>query len=348
MKSLLGFTGDLVIGTQKDAMALSHLLEQIPATWHLIINFEGTLHDESDALTPSRSKLLLTSPLQLFQTLNKQSLLAACTANNHIGDFGNSTAQFTNIELSKCFPTFGSGFEADQFHLLTCLHNGVRIGLASYCAAEVDDSMKFCSKSFIGPRLLTREQGLADAKQLNKTSEHSIAIVHWGDEFFHYPKPEQVVFGRFLVDAGFRVVIGGHAHTVQGYERYKEGYIFYGLGNFFFPNYDTTVSGKRFTLNWPARSRWTIVPLFQVSHTEMLLQAVEFVVTGGGLPQVSAKPRLLRRLHRISSPFGSPQYARAIQVRRTIEKIMIRCGRFAVRENKWKAIRRKLTGGLLR
>jgi hypothetical protein len=346
MDSLLGFTGDLVIGTQKDARSLSHLLEQIPATWHLIVNFEGTLHDDSQALTPSRPKLLITSPLQLFQKLDKRALLAACTANNHIGDFGNSTARFTNSELSKCFPTFGSGLEADQFHLLTCHHNGVRIGLASYCGAEVDDSMKFCSKSFVGPRLLTREQAVADAEHLSKTSEHSIALVHWGDEFFHYPKPEQVLFGRFLVDAGFRIVVGGHAHAVQGYERYKGGYIFYGLGNFFFPDYATTVCGQRFTLNWPARSRWSIVPLFQVTHTEMLLHAIECVVIRGGLPQVSANRRFLRRLRRLSNPLNSAHYARSIEMRRAIEKVRIRCARFAVRDDKWQVIRRKLTGGL--
>jgi poly-gamma-glutamate synthesis protein (capsule biosynthesis protein) len=38
------------------------------------------------------------------------------------------------------------------------------------------------------------------------------------------------------------MVIGGHSHCIQGGEKYKKGYIIYGLGNFFIP-WHTFING---------------------------------------------------------------------------------------------------------
>jgi poly-gamma-glutamate synthesis protein (capsule biosynthesis protein) len=52
-------------------------------------------------------------------------------------------------------------------------------------------------------------------------------------------------FSQALIDAGAAVVAGCHAHCVQGGEQYKDGYIVYGLGNFFLPNH-VFANGKLF------------------------------------------------------------------------------------------------------
>ena len=46
----------------------------------------------------------------------------------------------------------------------------------------------------------------------------------------HDPKK----IGRLAIDSGADLVIGNHPHVVQGYEKYKDKYIFYALGNFIF------------------------------------------------------------------------------------------------------------------
>ena len=43
--------------------------------------------------------------------------------------------------------------------------------------------------------------------------------------------------GRAAIDAGAAAVIGHHPHVLQGVERYKNGVIFYSLGNFAFGTY---------------------------------------------------------------------------------------------------------------
>lgn len=63
---------------------------------------------------------------------------------------------------------------------------------------------------------------------------YKIVYVHWGNEFINYPSSAQKRFAHWLIDAGFDMVVGMHPHILQGYEVYKEKYIFYSIGNFVF------------------------------------------------------------------------------------------------------------------
>ncbi len=58
-----------------------------------------------------------------------------------------------------------------------------------------------------------------------------IVFVHWGYEFINYPNIEQKALAHFMIDNGADLIIGMHPHVAQGYEVYKDKYIFYSLGN---------------------------------------------------------------------------------------------------------------------
>lgn len=64
-----------------------------------------------------------------------------------------------------------------------------------------------------------------------KDCDYVIAFVHWGYEFINYPNLEQKLLAHYLIDCGVNLVAGMHPHVAQGAERYKDGYIFYSLGN---------------------------------------------------------------------------------------------------------------------
>lgn len=68
------------------------------------------------------------------------------------------------------------------------------------------------------------------------SSEAEIVIVsvHYGPEYIHVPPKTAVDKYHALVDAGADLVIAHHPHVIQGVERYKDGVIFYSLGNFSF------------------------------------------------------------------------------------------------------------------
>jgi len=62
--------------------------------------------------------------------------------------------------------------------------------------------------------------------------DYVVVSVHWGKEYEDVPSNGQRELGHRMVEAGADLVVGHHPHTAQAIEAYKEGYIFYSLGNF--------------------------------------------------------------------------------------------------------------------
>jgi hypothetical protein len=73
-----------------------------------------------------------------------------------------------------------------------------------------------------------------------KTRDGIDAVVvtpHWGIEYNHTPEAQEKGLAHELLDAGALVVLGGHPHVVQPWEKYttrdgREGFVIYSLGNF--------------------------------------------------------------------------------------------------------------------
>lgn len=81
----------------------------------------------------------------------------------------------------------------------------------------------------------SHEKIVAEVIGLKKGCEgFLICSIHWGLEGLDYPGPDEVSLGRALIDAGVDVVVGHHSHLLWPVERYRNGLIFYSLGNFVF------------------------------------------------------------------------------------------------------------------
>lgn len=80
-----------------------------------------------------------------------------------------------------------------------------------------------------------------------------ITCMHWGKNYETMPNDEQRYLGHLCIDLGSDLVIGNHAHILQGVERYKGRYIFYSLGNFTYggravpKDVDTMIAQQTFT-----------------------------------------------------------------------------------------------------
>ena len=59
-------------------------------------------------------------------------------------------------------------------------------------------------------------------------------IFHWGNEKDTVPDENQVTLAKLAIDNGADLVVGHHAHVLQGVTTYKGKTIAYGLGNFCF------------------------------------------------------------------------------------------------------------------
>lgn len=82
-----------------------------------------------------------------------------------------------------------------------------------------------------------------------------IVIFHWGNELDIYPNYNQYYLGHKAVDFGADLVVGGHAHVIQGIEEYRGKNILYGNANFCFGgnvyphDLDTFIYQQTFTID---------------------------------------------------------------------------------------------------
>jgi poly-gamma-glutamate synthesis protein (capsule biosynthesis protein) len=329
----LGFTGDLFVGRGDSPPDIRSLAMQFSADVRLVVNFEGTLNRDAAALKPTRQKILLTSPVEAVRDIACLRPVVFCIGNNHIGDYGNDVAQLTYDVLAKTAPVIGAGYAGTAFHLTSLDAGGIPIGLAAYCTGETSP-LPSTSERF-GPRQPDEALVRADVTSLRQHNRHLIAIIHWGDEYHHYPTTHQLRYGRWLVDSGFDLVIGSHSHSVQGYEQYRGRYIFYSLGNFSFPDYRAQLAGLKHDLRWMARCRWGIVPVFAIGADVVSLQSVALLKrTGPQTVSVVDDPGLRRRLGRFSRAVASPRREEECARRRALESWFIRFGEFSVKDRK--------------
>jgi poly-gamma-glutamate synthesis protein (capsule biosynthesis protein) len=76
-----------------------------------------------------------------------------------------------------------------------------------------------------------------EIRSLKIESDYIVLLLHWGLENSAFPAPWQRRHARKLIEAGADLIIGHHAHVVQGLEFFKNKPVYYGLGNFCFSSF---------------------------------------------------------------------------------------------------------------
>jgi 2',3'-cyclic-nucleotide 2'-phosphodiesterase (5'-nucleotidase family) len=79
----------------------------------------------------------------------------------------------------------------------------------------------------VDPRRLLRAVVRAD-----RHADVVVVYVHWGIQGESCPTARQRSLARALVERGADVVVGSHAHRLQGDGHLAGGYVAYGLGNY--------------------------------------------------------------------------------------------------------------------
>ena len=149
-------------------------------------------------------------------------------ANNHFMDYGILNAKKNILEIKKKkinYVGFGDNLKDSRKEVVLNLKKKVAIigcmepqfGMSKPNQAGVTEA---------GPWIIEKIQ------ELKKKFEIIIVSVHGSLETSPFPIPETQDLYRSWIDTGVSIIHGHHSHVPQGYEKYKNGYIFYGLGNF--------------------------------------------------------------------------------------------------------------------
>ena len=158
-------------------------------------------------------------------------------ANNHVYDFGKTAFldmldSFDKYEI----PHIGAGHnlnEAKEAYYF--IINGYKYAFLNGTRAE---------KYILTPGATDKSEGvfrcydptnmIEEIKKVREQSDFVIVIVHFGKEGSHDLEKEQVSSAKSYIDAGADLIVGHHAHVLQGIEFYKNKPIVYNLGDFIF------------------------------------------------------------------------------------------------------------------
>lgn len=201
------------------------------------------------------------APPRAVDALRLAGFDAVSMANNHGLDYGTDGLAET-LAVKRAQPDdflIGIGGEEDEaFTPFTAEIKGQRVSVIA--VTQVLDS------SLIQSWTATPTQGgLASAKRVDRLveevqaaraeSDTVVVFLHWGIEKDTCPTGDQQSLAATLVEAGADVVVGGHAHRLQGGGRLGDAVVNYGLGNFLFEAksteaartgvFEVTVTGRR-------------------------------------------------------------------------------------------------------
>jgi len=201
----------------------------------LVINLESPI-TKADRAAPN--KINLRTQAETIEGCEGFMPSAACLANNHISDFLDQGLEDTLSYLNdKNIAYFGAGLNQEEALAPIYIDvDGVKIGLIG--AACLSTSPIAATTTEAGVAINDIEN---IERSVKKARTHGAEIVivnyHWGAEEVGLPKPSDINLGRQTIDVGADMVIGHHAHCIHPYEIYKGKYIFYGLGNFIFDDF---------------------------------------------------------------------------------------------------------------
>ncbi len=157
-------------------------------------------------------------------------------ANNHIWDYGQSALLDTFKNLKNAGILYvGAGENSAKANELAIKEvRGNKIGFLAY--TDLYPKSFEAGKNYPGISNFDLKNILNKISQAKASSTVDFLLVslHWGDEYADVPTDKQKEIARQLIDAGADIIIGHHPHVVQQFESYKNGLIFYSLGNFVF------------------------------------------------------------------------------------------------------------------
>lgn len=201
-------------------------------------NFESALGASGQPATKSYT---FQAPTAAVESLTLAGFDLVSLANNHAMDFGEgSLLEGIDILNRHGIATIGAGTNsATARKPVVKKINGIRIAFLGYVNVPVEvsgfDTRSWeATESSPGLAWANLDDIIQDVRAANTDADVVIVVLHSGYEYVEAPSEPQQLAAKTAIDAGADLVIGHHAHVLQGIEFYNDGVIVYGLGNFAF------------------------------------------------------------------------------------------------------------------
>lgn len=237
------FEGVLADRLRDPATALTPAAAALEAADVAIVNLETSVG--SGGRPQPGKRFTFSAGPAAFTALSAAGVDVASMANNHALDYGRARLPSTLRAVRAAATTepplavVGIGRDRDEaFQAALTDVDGTRVATVAATVADRDPTA-----DRTGQWAATSDRGgtadaldpahlLAAVRRADRRAHVVVAYLHWGVQGEQCPSPDQRTLARRLVVAGADVVVGTHAHTLQGDGRFGRGYVAYGLGDF--------------------------------------------------------------------------------------------------------------------
>ena len=238
-------TGDMMLGGtgtefyQRDNYdyAFKNMRDILSEADIFIGNLETPL-TTSDELLVEKKYRFKNPPEPVAAALARAGLDVANLANNHSLDYGYSGLVETRSALQhQGIKPIGAGSTLSQAREAAVINiDQTRVGFLAY--SNTFPKEFWAEKDRPGTAFGHEHQIRADVAALKNSGVDIVAVsFHWGQEGATELREYQPLLAHAAIDAGADLIIGHHPHVLQAVEQYKQGIIFYSLGNFTFGSY---------------------------------------------------------------------------------------------------------------
>lgn len=247
----LDFVGDIMLGSNVGVLLetngydypYSHVRSHLEKADYAIANLETAVTERGVA--QDKQYVFRTSP-QALPALKDAGFDLLNLANNHSMDYGLEGLFDTIKFLDEVgLNHMGAGKDADEAYTPHIVEiNGLKIAFLGFTRVVPDVSWKAGKDQPGLAETYNYTRPVESILQAKEQADLVIVFTHWGIERQDTPDKFQVELAHRYIDAGADLVVGSHAHVLQGFELYKGKWIAYGLGNFIFTSNGNSVTSK--------------------------------------------------------------------------------------------------------
>ena len=189
-----------------------------------------------------------------FTALRDAGIDLVTMANNHVLDYGQVGLADTLADAKAArFPYVGIGANADAaWAPYVTTIKGMKIAVIGVSqVAELASSWVATPTRPGEANSIDLTRTLAAVRAAKQLAPTVIVFMHWGTEGESCPDPNQLSLARKLSAAGASIIIGAHAHMLQGSGWLGHTFVAYGMGNFLWweASYSTATGVLELTLH---------------------------------------------------------------------------------------------------
>lgn len=251
--------GDVGTGHEPPESSFAHVLELLRSADVRFAQVER-LYSERGCFQTQGGGFHTRQSARMAEAFKSVPFSVLSIGSNHTGDWGPEAVEDTVETFRRLgIPTVGAGRniqEARQHAIVTA--KGLRIAFLGYVSVMLPQywatetragSTPMRAHTYYEPyeyqpgapaRIVSVPYAddlahlVEDVRCAKQEADFVFVSLHWGVHYVPYPSDYQPVVARAAIDAGASAVLGHHPHQQQGMELYKNGVIFYSIGNLSF------------------------------------------------------------------------------------------------------------------